>query len=67
LSRDHPIRGTSPFWKGGNVVTEGGVVDGVNKNTEEGGSVFARIGVQLGIEVDDECGGDSREKTSLSF
>ena len=33
--------GTSPLWEGGNVVSEGGVVDLVNKDSKQSGRLVA--------------------------
>ena len=57
--------GTVPLWEGGSVVSEGGIVDLVDKDTEEGDGVIVRVGSELGLDIYDECGGDGREQTSL--
>ena len=56
-----------PAGESGNVISEGGVVHLVNKGAEECCSFFARIGLKLWIDLDDERGGDSRKQTSLVF
>ena len=55
----------SPLREGGDVVSEGSVVYLVNKYTEEGGGLVARIGLQLGVDLDYKGGGYSRKKTGL--
>ena len=62
---DNSAGRTSPLREGGNVVSEGGVVDLVNEDTEESGGLVVRVGLELRIDLDDECGGDGREQTSL--
>ena len=51
--------------KGGSVVPEGGVVDLVDEDAEEGGSLVTRVGLELGLDVEDECRGNGGEQTSL--
>ena len=62
---DNSAGRTSSLREGGNVVSEGGVVDLVNEDTEESGGLVVRVGLELRIDLDDECGGDGREQTSL--
>jgi hypothetical protein len=62
---DYRAGRTSPLWDGGGVIAEGGVVDLVDKNTEESGGLVVRIRLELGIDLDDECGGDCGKQTSL--
>ena len=54
-----------PLRKSGRVIFERRVVNLVDEDSEEGGSLFACVGLQLGVDLDDERGGDSREQTSL--
>lgn len=51
--------------KAGNVISECGVVNLVDKDPEERSGLFTRVGVQLRIDLDDESGGNSRKQTSL--
>ena len=44
----------SPFWEGGNVVSERGVVDLVNQDPKEGGRLVAGIGFKLRVDLDDK-------------
>ena len=53
--------------KGGRIVSERCVVDLVDKDTEEGGGLVVRVRLKLGIDFDDERGGDGREQTSLQL
>jgi hypothetical protein len=54
-----------PLWEGGRVVSEGGVIDLVNKDAEESCSLVVRVWFELRADLDDECGGDGGEQTSL--
>ena len=54
------------MWKDGRVASESGVVDLVYKNAEEGCSLIVRVLLQVGLDIDDECGGDGGEQTGLS-
>ena len=49
----------------GNVAAKGGVVDLVDEDAEESGGLIVGVGLELGVDLDDECGGDSGEQTSL--
>jgi hypothetical protein len=53
------------LWEGWRVVAEGGVIDLVNKDAEESCSLVVRVWFELGADLDDECGGDGGEQTSL--
>ena len=53
------------MWEGWNIAPEGGVVVLVNKDAEECGSLFTRVGLKLGVDFDDEGRGYSREQTGL--
>jgi hypothetical protein len=55
------MRRSVPLWESGNVVSERGVIDFVDKDAEEGGSFVAWVRLQLGIDLNDERGGDSGE------
>ena len=50
---------------GRNVVAEGGVVYLVDEDTEEGSGVCVRIGLEFGVDLDDEGRGYGRKQTSL--
>jgi hypothetical protein len=53
------------MWEGGNVASEGGIVNLANKNAKEDGSFVVGIGLKLGVYLDDKCRGDCGEQTSL--
>ena len=57
----HRARGPSPLWERRNVASEGGVVDLVNEDLEEGGGVGVRVGLQLRIDLDDEGRSNGRK------
>ena len=62
---DDGVWRASPLWEGGNIVAEGGVVDLVDEDAEESCSLVIRVRLELRVELDNECGGDSGEQTSL--
>ena len=47
------------------MVSERGVVYLVKENTKESSSLAVGIGLELGVDLDDEGGGDCREQTGL--
>ena len=49
------------------VITEGGVVNLVDEDTEESGCPFIRVSLEPGVNLDDECGGHDGEQTTLRF
>ena len=65
LDLNYRLGGPGPLRKSGRVVSERRVVNLVDEDSEEGGSLVACVGLQLGVDLDDERGGDSREQTSL--
>ena len=65
MDLDNRVRGTGPLWDRRNVVAERGVVDLVDEDAEEGGSLFVWIRLELGLDLDDECRGYSGEQTRL--
>jgi hypothetical protein len=56
---------TRPLWEGWRVIAEGGVIDLVDKDTEESGGLVVWVQLKLGIDLDDECGGDGGKQASL--
>jgi hypothetical protein len=54
-----------PLWEGGDVISEGGVIDLIDKDTEEGGGLGVRVLLEVRVDLDDECGGHCREQTGL--
>ena len=51
----------------GNVASEGGVVDLVDKDFEEGGGPVTGVRLKLRVDLDDEGGSDCRKQTSLKL
>ena len=62
---DNRMRRTVPLRQGGSVTAEGCVVNLVEKNAEEGSRFVVRVWLKVGMDLDDECGGDGGEQTSL--
>ena len=62
---DNRARRAGPSWEGRDVVSEGGIVDFVDEDAKEGNSLVVWVWLEIGIDLDDEGGGDSREQTSL--
>ena len=50
-----------PLRDCGNVTAEGGVVDLVDEDAEEGSGLIVGVWLELGVDLDDECGGDGGE------
>lgn len=50
-----------PLRKGRNVVPEGGVVGFVNKDSQKGGGLLVRVGLELGAKSENKCGNDHRK------
>jgi len=67
LDSDYRARGACPLWEGGGVVSEGSVVDLMNEDAEESYSHVVRVLLEVGVDLDDECGGDGGEQTGLSL
>jgi hypothetical protein len=65
LDMNHRWGRPSPSREGGDIVSEGSVVDLVNKNAEESSSFVTGVGPQMGVDLDDEGRGHSREQTGL--
>ena len=57
--------GTGPLWECRNVVTESGVIQLVNDDTEESGGLFVRVLLELGLDVDNERRGYCRKQAGL--
>ena len=55
-----------PLWESGNLVSERGIVDLVNKDAEEGSSLVTRVGLKLRTDLNDECRSDGGKETSLT-
>ena len=58
-------RRASPLWEGWNVIAEGGVVDLVDEDAEESSGFVIWVRLEVRVDLDDECGGDGGEQTSL--
>ena len=54
-----------PLWEGGSVVSKSGVVDLVDEDAEESGSLLGSVRLKLRLDIEDECSGDSGEQASL--
>jgi len=65
LDLDDRMWGAGPLREGRSVVSKGGIVDLEDKDAEESGGLVVRIGSELRLDVDDECGCDRREQTGL--
>ena len=58
-------RRASPLWEGWNVIAEGGVVDLLDEDAEESDGFVIWVRLEVRVDLDDECGGDGGEQTSL--
>ena len=65
MDLDNRVGRTCPLWYRGRVVSEGSVVDFVDEDAEKGSSLIVRVGLEVGVDFDNECRGDGREQTSL--
>ena len=65
LDLDDRAWGAGPLRYCGNVVAEGSIVDLVDEDAEEGGRLFIRVRLELGLDLDDERGGHGGEQTGL--
>jgi len=61
------VWGAGPLRYCRDVVAEGGVVDLVDENAEECGGLIVGVGLELGVDLNDECGGDGGEQTGLYY
>jgi hypothetical protein len=52
--------------EGGNVVSEGGVVEFVDEDSEKSSSLIAGVRLELRVDLNDECGSNGRKETSLA-
>ena len=52
-------------WDGRGLTRDGGLIESEEDCTEEGGRLLVRIGLEVGMDVDDEGGADGREQTGL--
>jgi hypothetical protein len=65
LDVNYRARRAGPLWEGRRVIAEGGVVNFMDKDTEEGGGLVVRVRLELGVDVNDKRGGHRREQTGL--
>ena len=56
---------TGPLWDRRNVAAESGVVYLVDEDAEESGGLSVRVRLELGVDLDDECGSDCGKQSSL--
>ena len=61
MDLDHRARRTGPLWGSGDAASKRGVIDLVYKKAEEGGGLVVGIRLELGVDLNDKCGGDCRE------
>ena len=50
---------------GGVFARDDGLVESEEDGTEERGGLLVRVGLQLRLDIEDECRADGREQTSL--
>jgi hypothetical protein len=65
LDVDYCAGGAGPLWECRNIVSEGGVIDLVKKNAEESSGDVVRVLLDVGVDLDDERGGNGGEQTGL--
>ena len=61
LDLDYRVRRAGPLCEGGSVVSAGGIVDLVDEDTEESGSLVTRVGLELRLDIKDESRCDGGE------
>ena len=52
-------------WNNGGLTGDGGLIESEEDLTEEGGRLFVRVGLEVGMDIDDKSGADGREQTRL--
>ena len=52
-------------WDGRSVTRDGGLIESEENRAEEGSRLFAGIGSEVRMDVDDESGADGRKQTGL--
>ena len=65
LDLDYRTRGTAPLRKG-RYLARGGIPHGLYEYPEQLCCLFPAVGLELGLDVDDEGGSHGREQTGLS-
>jgi len=63
---DYRAGGACPLWEGGGIISESSIVDLVDENAEKSRGYVVRVLLEVGVDLDDECGGDGGEQTGLS-
>ena len=64
---DHSTRRAGPLRKGEDIISKRGVIELVEQDAEERSGLVTRVWLELGVDLDDERRGDSREQASLSL
>ena len=52
-------------WDGRGLTRDGGLIESEENCAEEGGRLLVRIGLEVGMDIDDEGGADGGEQTGL--
>jgi len=52
-------------WNDGGLTGDGRLIESEEDGTEEGRGLVVRVGLEVGMDVDDESGADGREQTRL--
>ena len=63
---DNRGRGPGPLLDRRDIIAKGGVIHFVDEDTEESSGVFVWVGLELGVDFDDEGGSHCREQTRLT-
>jgi len=61
LDVGYRARRAGPLWEWRHLAAKCCVVHLINKDAEEGGGIFVRVGLKLRVDLDDERRGDGRE------
>ena len=62
---DHRARRAGPLRKGGDIISKRGVIELVKEEAEERSGLVTRVWLELGVDLDAERRGNSREQASL--
>ena len=65
MDLDDRGRRTVPLWESGNIVSEGGVIDLVDEDAKEGGSLVVGIRLKLRVDLNDKRGSHCGEYAGL--
>ena len=66
LDLDYRAGRSCPLWEGRGIVSKSSIVDLVDEDAEESCGYVVRVLLEVGVDLDDECGGDGGEQTGLS-